>query len=118
MSRQRKAFLIYVDLDPLPGMMHSPENVKDHLREIFNSFFKPYKPYVDIAPMSVQLPQTVEARTRMSFVVHLDLDPVPGVMHVEDNARFMAERVLTSILPVYEPAVHIAPDELQPQKGN
>jgi hypothetical protein len=109
--------LIYIDLDPLPGLMHSTENAKDHLREIFANFFRPYRPYVDIAPLATQLPPSVEARTRKTFVVQLDLDPVPGVMHVEDNARFMAERVLTSVLPHYDPAVHIAPDELQPQKG-
>jgi hypothetical protein len=118
MNRQRKAFLVYVDLDPMPGLMHTTENAKAHLRDVFAEFFRPYKPNVMDAPMMAQLPQSVEDRTRKAFVVYLDLDPVPGVMHVEDNARFMAERVLTSILTTYNPKVHHAPDELQPKEGN
>jgi hypothetical protein len=117
MTRQRRAFLVYVDLDPLPGIMHTQESAQNHINNVLHEFFRPYKPMASLAPFTVQLPDSVEARVRRAYVVYLDLDPVPGVMHVEDNAAFMLARVLQSTLTTYEPTVHIAAEELQPKEG-
>jgi hypothetical protein len=117
MNRARKAFLVYVDLDPMPGIMHSQESAQNHLNRLIGEYFRPYKPMVSLAPMEAQLPQSIEARTRRAFLVYLDLDPVPGVMHVEENALFMLNRVLESTLTTYDPSAHIAADELQPKEG-
>lgn len=118
MNRPRKAFMVYLDLDPLPGLMHTPEEALRHLSEILQNFFRPYKPMVTLAPMKAQLPPSVEARTRKAYVVYLDMDPVPGVMHVPDNARFMLQRVLNVALSSYAPEIYHAPEEFQPKEGN
>lgn len=118
MNRPRKAFLVYVDLDPLPGAMHTQETAQNHLNRILGEYFGSYKPTVSLAPHEAQLPHSVEARVRKGYVVCLDLDPVPGVMHVVENAAFMLARVLESILTFYDPTVSHAPDELQPKEGN
>lgn len=118
MNRQRKAFLVYVDLDPRPGIMHSQESAQNQLNRVLGEYFNAYKPMVSLAPHEAQLPYSVEARPRKGYVVYLDLDPVPGVMHVVENAAFMLERVLQSIFTTYDPTVSHAPEELQPKEGN
>lgn len=55
MSRDRVAFLVYLDLDPVPGEMHSTESAANALRSvIMNTGLMNYRPTIGLAPESIQ----------------------------------------------------------------
>lgn len=54
MSRQRKAFVVYVDLDPTPGTMHTAESAHNVIRNVLHQRMPNYNPIVSIAPASLQ----------------------------------------------------------------
>lgn len=56
----RKAFLVYVDLDPVPGEMHTQESAQNVLRSILNHMIPAYNPIVSLAPREYQ-PEVVSA---------------------------------------------------------
>lgn len=54
MERIRKAFLVFVDLDPVPGTMNTPESATFALENILRSMIPHYNPHVTLAPESDQ----------------------------------------------------------------
>lgn len=52
----RKAFLLYVDLDDLPGAMHSKESAQHTISRVLRDRIGHYMPLVSLAPDSFQLP--------------------------------------------------------------
>lgn len=53
-GRKRKAFLVYVDLDEMPGAMHSKESAQNAIRGILYDRIPHYNPTVSLAPASLQ----------------------------------------------------------------
>lgn len=54
MNRDRRAFVVYVDLDPVPGVMYSQESAQTTLRRILNEAIPHYNPSVALAPNDIQ----------------------------------------------------------------
>lgn len=50
----RKAFIVYVDLDPVPGTFHSQESAQNVIRGILNDRISHYNPMVSLAPTDLQ----------------------------------------------------------------
>lgn len=55
--------------------------------------------------------------TRKAFVVYVDLDDIPGVMHTQESAQNALNGILQRTIPHYNPVVSLAPAELQPDKS-
>lgn len=54
MNRKRVALVVYVDLDPIPGALHTPESAQSYVSSTLKEFFGPYDPGVIIAPSHMQ----------------------------------------------------------------
>jgi hypothetical protein len=54
-------------------------------------------------------------RTRVAFVVYVDLDPVPGEFYSKESAQHSIRNVLVDALGHYDPIVSLAPLPLQPE---
>lgn len=54
MERTRKAFVVYVDLDPLPGPMHSQESAQNIIRNVLSQQMPHYNPTISLAPAIMQ----------------------------------------------------------------
>lgn len=54
MKRTRKAFIVYVDLDPVPGAFHTQESAQMHLSWMLREALAHYNPLVSIAPNELQ----------------------------------------------------------------
>lgn len=52
--RVRKAFMVYVDLDPIPGMMHTKESAQSIIRTILYDRLGHYNPVISLAPNNLQ----------------------------------------------------------------
>lgn len=50
----RKAFIVYVDLDPNPGTMHSQESAQNVIRNVLYQRMPHYNPTVSLAPADIQ----------------------------------------------------------------
>lgn len=50
----RKAYIVYVDLDPLPGIMHSQESAQNVIRNVLYQRMPKYNPIVSLAPNEFQ----------------------------------------------------------------
>jgi len=53
-------------------------------------------------------------RKRVTLLVTMDLDPVPGAFHTESSAVDQTQRIMSQMIPHYNPEVLVAPDSLQP----
>jgi hypothetical protein len=54
MEKIRKAYIVYVDLDPVPGAMHSKESAQHYIRMVLINSLGNYNPTVSLAPASLQ----------------------------------------------------------------
>lgn len=54
MKKVRKAFLVYVDLDPVPGTMHTQDSAQNVINRILQERIGHYNPIVSLAPESLQ----------------------------------------------------------------
>lgn len=45
MDRKRVAFIVYVDLDPIPGEMHSQESAQNIIRNVLVNAVSHLQPY-------------------------------------------------------------------------
>ena len=52
MRRMRKPFVVFVDLDPVPGVMNTEESASEVLQSILNESIKHYNPTVFVEPSS------------------------------------------------------------------
>jgi hypothetical protein len=110
----RRAFLIYVDLDPTPGPFHTSRSAWEALTRILRDSIGDYNPVVALA--SDEIPVNEETgRKRICFVLFVDLDPIPGSMHSQESAQNIVRFSLTNLIPHYKPMVSLAPDHLQPE---
>lgn len=55
---KRAAFLVYLNLDPVPGEMHTKESAESILQAVVNDRLSHYNPHVSLAPASI--PTTIE----------------------------------------------------------
>lgn len=109
----RKAFVVYVDLDPTPGDFHTLESAQEILQVVLDNRFGPYNPKVTLGPEEIQ-PENRPGRG--AFVVCLDLDPVPGgMMHTTGSAIGVVHNTLQTQMPHYNPNTLMAPDSLIPR---
>lgn len=53
-GRKRICFVIYVDLDPIPGSFHSQESAQNILGFLFRHYIPHYNPTLSLAPDSIQ----------------------------------------------------------------
>ena len=60
--RIRKAFVVYVDLDPVPSAMHTQESVQTVLGWILRKEIPHYNPVVSLAPSTLQPLSEIEVR--------------------------------------------------------
>lgn len=51
-------------------------------------------------------------KKRVSFVVDVDLDPVPGTMHTPESAQAVIRNVLYQRMSHYNPVVSLASEDL------
>ncbi len=56
----RKAFVVYVDLDPVPGVFHTQESAQNALTHILRESIPHYNPMVSLAPLHMQAPSNDE----------------------------------------------------------
>ena len=61
MQRDRVAFIVYVDLDPVPGQMHSKESAQNIIRGILQERLGSYDPVISSAPARIQ-PQAFQEK--------------------------------------------------------
>ena len=54
MERQRKAYVVYVDLDPMPGAMHTQESGQNIISSVLSDRIGHYNPIVSLAPSYLQ----------------------------------------------------------------
>lgn len=54
MYKTRRAFVVYVDLDPVPGTFHSQESAQNSIRGILLRAIPHYNPMVSLAPDHMQ----------------------------------------------------------------
>ena len=54
MNRVRQALVVYVDLDPSPGAMHTKESARNVVDGVLQRTLKNYHPMVSIAPSDIQ----------------------------------------------------------------
>ena len=54
MSRKKVAFIVYVELDEMPGTMHTKQSAQDVIRNVLYQRMPSYKPTVIIAPKELQ----------------------------------------------------------------
>lgn len=85
--KHRVAFVVYVDLDPMPGTFHSKESAQNVLRNIIHQRISHYNPTISLAPASVQ-PEIVK-----DDAVHVDRLFFNN--HV--TARYVYDLVLSTI---------------------
>lgn len=104
--------IVLVNLDPCGGIMHTVAGTRDVIQETLTSRMGHYAPRVSILPSSH--PSNLSGNYRKAFVVHIDLDPVPGDMHTEISAQACVKYVLSSRVQAYRPSVYEAPANLQP----
>lgn len=108
--RQRKAFIVYVNLDPVPGTFHTEESALNGLRSILTSWLGTYQPTVTYVSERFA-PRTNDLR--QAFVVFIDLDDVPGTMHSQESAQHVISNTLREAIGHYQPLVSLAPEPLQ-----
>lgn len=113
-ARNRKAFAVYVDLDPSPGDFHTLESAQEILLTVLKNRIGPYNPEVALAPDEIQ-PENRPGRG--AFIVRIDLDPLPGgQMHTTGSAIGVIHNTLQLQIPHYNPNTLMAPDNLIPSK--
>jgi hypothetical protein len=64
-DRKRVAFVVYVDLDPTPGTMHTEDSAQSVIRNVLNQRMPAYKPTVWVAPLSLQTEPQPEIPPRL-----------------------------------------------------
>lgn len=106
-------FLVYVDLDPVPGTFHTPYSAYLNIHGILESNLSQYDPTVILVNDDLYV-RAEYAKRRVCFAVHMDLDPVPGTFHSKESARNVIGRLLDERIGHYNPIVSISPADIQP----
>lgn len=108
----RVAFTAYVNLDPQPYIMHTPQMVRDVILATLNNRMAHYRPSVVIASPEEVPPS--HGDNRIALIIEVDLDPVRGAMHTQKFAQAIIHNILWRRVSNYKPIVVIAPTHLQP----
>lgn len=58
----RRAFVVYVDLDPVSGTMHSQESAQTVIQAVLSDRIEHYNPVVSLAPTHLQPLSNIEVR--------------------------------------------------------
>ena len=56
MARERVALIVYVDLDPVPGVMHTADSAQQVISAYLINNINHYNPQVLVAPPTMQKP--------------------------------------------------------------
>jgi hypothetical protein len=111
----RKAFIVFVDLDPVEGgAFDSADSALVNIHAILDQQIGWYNPTVSLAPLGF-----VGERTRPGFIVYVDLDQTPGHMYSQESAQNVIRAILYNRIAHYRPTVSLAVADLQPvNEGN
>ena len=108
----RKAYLVYANLAPTPGVFHTENSALEYLRRMFDDRLWSYNTTVAHAPASIE----VYSDRRRAFIVYMDLNGFhgDGIVSAQSAARHMLRETLRDVIGHYDPVVAIAPATLQP----
>jgi hypothetical protein len=111
----RKAYIVYVNLDPMPGEMYTEESALQILQEIFFDTIPQYDPGVHYAPESIEvgIAKNTNAPERKAFLMYINLDDLPGQMYSQESAQNALRAILNGRMAHYNPLVSLAPAHLQ-----
>lgn len=109
----RRAFILHVDLDPVPGTFHTPLSAYENIQGMLNDAISAYEP---VAIFALAHPQEHSdgSRKRICFVIYVDLDPVPGSFHSQESAQNFIGFLFRHRIPHYNPTISLAPASIQP----
>lgn len=109
----RKAFLLYVDLDPFPGTFHTQYSAYLNVQGLLENAIPAYNPNVILSSAH---PKKNEAngRDRICFLVLVDLDPIPGSFHSQESAQHWLGLIFQRNIAHYNPMISLGPDFIQP----
>lgn len=108
----RRAFILHVDLDPVPGTFHTPLSAYENIQEILNFHLPSYTP---VAIFAVASERGDGGRKRICFVIYVDLDSVPGAFHTQESAQNIIRNLFCESIPHYNPIISLAPASIQPK---
>lgn len=104
----RELFLVYVDLDPVPGAFSTPLSASETLKEMLEFHISHYNPTVILVSGDLCSRETYPGNRRVCFAVLANLDPIPGTFHTKESARDSIAWVLHGRIGHYNPIVSIA----------
>lgn len=118
--RTRKAFILHVDLDLVPGTFNTPLSAYENVQGMLNQTLSDYNP-VAIFAVTHPAEKQKNGRKRVAFVVNVDLNDVPGMMYTQESAQNILTHLFRNRIPHYNPMISLAPADIQPSsilKGN
>jgi hypothetical protein len=101
---KRTSMAVLVDISPRQGKFHTQEGTKDVIQETLNARMPRYKPVVSLLPDKI----TVQGKPRQTYLVEVDLDPGPGLMHEPKSVRDVVRNVISQREFSYDPIVILA----------
>lgn len=112
---KRITLLAIVDLDPAPGLMHTTESAKNVVRNALMQRMPHYDPMVSTW---AEHPRNTD--DRKVYIIHVDLDPIPGTMHTEESALAVVRNILFQSMGSYNTEVLTTPPGIIPatKEGN
>ena len=108
----RRAFILHIDLDPVPGTFHTPRSANENVQAWLNQFLPDYTPVV-IFGVTHPAEKQKNGRKRVCFVINVDL--FHDLTRISDETEML--NVLRSFLSSfshYNPKIEVAPDYIQP----
>lgn len=113
MRNVRKAYMIYVDVNPKDMSSLNPNiSTFNAVRSIINSTSSYYNPNISVASESDQ-PDPMEGRFRKAFLLYINLDDKPGMMHSQESVQNVIRNLLYQRLPHYNATVSLASSDFQ-----
>lgn len=111
--RTRKAFILHVDLDPVPGTFHTPLSAYENIQAMLDFRISSFTP---VAIFGVAHPdeEASNGYKRVCFIINVDLDPIPGVFHTQESAQDLLQWIFTENISHYSPIISMAPASIQP----
>jgi hypothetical protein len=114
----RRAFILHVDLDPVPGTFHTPLSANEIVQAILNNYLPSYTP---VAIFGVAHPdeQKDNWRKRVCFVIFIDLFANllvdPNRINPQHEMLNTLRHIFSEAIGHYNPALSLAPASIQPK---
>jgi hypothetical protein len=110
--RTRRAFILHIDLDPVPGTFNTPRSANETVQAWLDRFLSDYTPVV-IFGVTHPAEKQVNGRKRVCFVINIDL--YHDLTRISDeNEMLNVLRSIISSFSHYNPKIEVAPDNIQP----